>query len=35
MKLVEQQIVLPEEVRTIEEDEDEPTITDPVEDAAG
>ncbi|MCR4581007.1 MAG: sortase [Bacilli bacterium] len=34
MKLVEQQIVLPEEVRTIDED-DEPTITEPVEDAAG
>ena len=36
MKLVEQQIVLPEEVRMLDEDDlDEPTITDPVEDAAG
>ena len=36
IKLVEQQIILPEEVRTLDEDDlDEPTITEPAPDAAG
>ena len=34
IKLVEQQVILPEEVRMLEED-DEPTITEPEPDAAG